>query len=155
MPASATQIDRRIQFLEQRLDDSRTHGQIWFWSWLAINGGSMVGNGIVAGLSGQHDDRVNYATGAALGAIGVADLFLRPLEARYGADAIRGLPEPTREPSRSCARRRTSCDATRCVPRSARRSCLISAMPGSLWPPVWWSVSGASGAPASRPASRP
>ena len=93
---SNTQIERRIAFLEQRLDDSRTHGQIWFWSWLAINGGSTVGNGIAAGLSGQHDDRVNYATGAALGAIGVADLFLRPLEARHGAAPMRGLPEATR-----------------------------------------------------------
>jgi hypothetical protein len=91
------QIDRRIQFLEQRLDDSKTHGQIWFWSWMTINSGSMVGNGIVAGLSGQHDDRVNYWTGAALGAIGVADQLLRPLEARYGADPVRGLPEATRE----------------------------------------------------------
>jgi hypothetical protein len=90
------EISRRIAFLEQRLEDSRTHGQIWFWSWLAINGGSMVGNGIVAATRRQHDDRVNYGTGAVLGAIGVADLFLRPLEARYGADPIRGLPEATR-----------------------------------------------------------
>jgi hypothetical protein len=94
---SDAQIDQRIQFLEQRLDDSRTHGQIWFWSWLAINGGSMVGNGIVAGTRSEHDDQVNYATGAVLGAIGVADQFLRPLEARYGAGPIRGLPEATRE----------------------------------------------------------
>jgi hypothetical protein len=94
---SDAQIDQRIQFLEQRLDDSKTHGQIWFWSWMTINAGSMIGNGIVAGLSGQHDDRVNYWTGAALGAIGVADQLLRPLEARYGADPVRGLPDATRE----------------------------------------------------------
>jgi hypothetical protein len=94
---SDAQIDQRLRFLEQRLDDSRTPGQIWYWSWLAINGGSMVGNGIVAGLRRQHDDRVNYATGAVLGAIGVADQLLRPLEARYGAAPIRGLPEATRE----------------------------------------------------------
>jgi hypothetical protein len=93
---SDAEIDRRIDFLEQKLEDSRTHGQIWYWSWLAINGGSTVGNGIVAGLSGQHDDRVNYATEAVLGAVGVADQLLRPLEARYGADPIRGLPEATR-----------------------------------------------------------
>jgi hypothetical protein len=94
---SDAQIDQRIEFLEQRLDDSKTHGQIWFWSWLAINSGSMVGNGIVAGTRSEHDDQVNYATGAVLGAIGVADVLLRPLEARYGADPIRGLPEATRE----------------------------------------------------------
>jgi len=41
---SDAEIDRRIDFLEQKLDDSRTHGQIWYWSWLAINGGSTVGN---------------------------------------------------------------------------------------------------------------
>ena len=94
---SDTQIDRRIQFLEQRLDDSKTHGQIWFWSWMTINAGSAVGNTVAASMSGQHDDRVNYATGAALGAIGVADQLLRPLEARFGADGIRGLPDATRE----------------------------------------------------------
>ncbi len=94
---SDSQIDQRIQFLEQRLEDSKRHGQIWFWSWFAINGGSMIGNGVIAATRGQHDDRVNYATGAALGAIGLADLFLRPLEARYGADPIRGLPDATRE----------------------------------------------------------
>jgi hypothetical protein len=94
---SDAQIDQRIQFLEQRLDDSKTHGQIWFWSWMAINSGSMVGNAIVAGTRGEHDDEVNYAAGAVLGAIGVADLLLRPLEARYGTDPVRGLPEATRE----------------------------------------------------------
>ena len=57
----------------------------------------MVGNAVIAGKRGQHDDQVNYATGAALGAIGVADQLLRPLEARYGADPIRGLPDATRE----------------------------------------------------------
>jgi hypothetical protein len=94
---SDTQIDQRIQFLEQRLDDSRTHGQIWFWSWMTVNAGSVVGNGQAAVLGGQHDDRVNHWTGAALGAIGVADQLLRPLEARYGAAPVRGLPETTRE----------------------------------------------------------
>ena len=93
---SDADIDRRIAFLEQRLDDSRRHGQIWYWSWLTINGGSTVGNGIAAGLSGQHDDRINDATEAVMGAIGVADLLLRPLEARYGAAPVRGLPEATR-----------------------------------------------------------
>ena len=90
-------IEQRIDFIEQRLDSHETHGQIWYWSWMAINGGSMVGLGVSAGLSKHEDDQVNNGVQAGLGAIGVADLLLRPLEARYGADPIRGLPESTRE----------------------------------------------------------
>jgi hypothetical protein len=90
-------IEQRIDFIEQRLDEHQTHGQIWYWSWMAINGGSMVGLAITAGLSEHEDDQVNNGVQAGLGAIGVADLLLRPLEARYGAASVRGLPEDTRE----------------------------------------------------------
>ena len=90
-------IEQRIDFIEQRLDSHETHGQIWYWSWMAINGGSMVGLGISAGLSKHENDQINNGVQAGLGAIGVADLLLRPLEARYGADPIRGLPEGTHE----------------------------------------------------------
>src|SRR5512132_3661374 len=88
-------IEQRIDFIEQRLDSHETHGQIWYWSWMAINGGSMVGLGISAGLSKHEDDQVNNGVQAGLGAIGVADLLLRPLEARYGAD-----PRPSRRHAR-------------------------------------------------------
>jgi hypothetical protein len=96
-PLSDAAIGQRIDSIEQRLDAHATHGQIWYWSWMAINGGSMVGLGISAGLSKDEDDQVNNGVQAGLGAIGVADLLLRPLEARYGAAPIRGLPEGTRE----------------------------------------------------------
>lgn len=89
-------IKQRIDFIEQRLSDSRFHGQAWYWSWMTINGGSAVGLGIVAGLSDRKDDRINNGVQAGLGAIGVADLLLRPLEARHGADSISSLPEDTR-----------------------------------------------------------
>src|SRR5512134_2992220 len=90
-------IEQRTDFIEQRLDERRTHGQIWYWSWMAINGGSMVGLATAAALSEHEDDQVNNGVQAGLGAIGVADLLLRPLEARYGAAPLRSLPEDTRE----------------------------------------------------------
>jgi hypothetical protein len=90
-------IERRIAFIEERLDGSRLHGQAWYWSWMAINGGSAVALGIVAGTSNHRDDKVNNAVQAGLGAIGVADLLLRPLEARHGAAPISNLPQDTRE----------------------------------------------------------
>ena len=94
---SDAQIDQRIRFLEQRLNGSKTHGQIWYWSWMTVNAGSALIQGAVAATIDNHDDKVNYATNAALGAIGVADQIFQPLEARYGAGPIEGMPEATRE----------------------------------------------------------
>lgn len=123
---SDTEIDRRIQFLEERLDDSRTHGQVWHWSWLTINGGSMIGNSIAAASTGDNDDRVQRATGAALGAIGVANIFLRPMEARYGSDPVSGLPEANRQ--EKLAKLRAAEDQLR---RNAERS-------ENRWSPAEW-----------------
>ncbi len=92
---SEREIDKRIHFIEERLDAHKKHGQIWYWSWLTINGGSMVGLGVAAGLSSKGSDRVNYASQAGLAALGVGDLLFRPLEARHGADPIRNLPAVT------------------------------------------------------------
>ncbi len=89
-------IVERLRFIEDRLDASRLHGQVWYWSWMAINGGSTVGLGIAAGLSRHEDDQVNNGVQAGVAAIGVADLLLRPLEARLGAAPIAELPEATR-----------------------------------------------------------
>jgi hypothetical protein len=90
-------IAERLGFIEERLDASRRHGQIWYWSWMAINAGSTVGLGVAAGLSKHEDDQVNTGVQAGVAAIGVADLLLRPLEARFGAAPIDGLPDATRE----------------------------------------------------------
>jgi hypothetical protein len=94
---SGPEIERRIAFIEQRLEERQRATQIWYWSWMAFNGGSMVGLGIVAGLSKHGDDKVSNGVQAGLGAIGVADLLLRQPEARYGTAPIAGLPEDTRE----------------------------------------------------------
>lgn len=88
-------IVERLRFIEERLDASRLHGQVWYWSWMAINGGSTVGLVIAAGLSRHEDDQVNNGVQAGVAAIGVADLLFRPLEARLGAAPIEGLPEAT------------------------------------------------------------
>ncbi|MEW6441811.1 MAG: hypothetical protein AB1640_12830 [bacterium] len=90
-------IEQRLRFIQQRLDSNKRHGRIWYWSWMAINGGSAVGLGIAAGTTTDESTRVGYASKATLATIGVASLVFRPLQARHGADSIRGLPESTRE----------------------------------------------------------
>ncbi|MDJ0935953.1 MAG: hypothetical protein QNJ06_22045 [Kiloniellales bacterium] len=91
------EVDQRLRFLEQRLDDSRTHGQIWWYTWLTLNGGSAIANTAMAAGTGDHDDTVSHAVQAARATIGTANMLLDPLEARHGADNIRDLPEGTRE----------------------------------------------------------
>jgi hypothetical protein len=90
-------IDQRIRYIEERLDAHKRHGEIWYWSWMAVNSGAVVGLSIAAGVADETPDRVDYASQAGLAALGVADLLFRPLEARYGADPIRQMPETTRE----------------------------------------------------------
>jgi hypothetical protein len=90
-------IDERIRFIEERLDERQLHGQIWYWSWLSINSVATVGLGVFAGLADNTDDRVNDGVNAGIAALGVADVLFRPLEARLGAEPIRGLPDATRE----------------------------------------------------------
>ena len=96
-PLADSILEQRLRFLESKLDASRTHGQIWYWSWMGIDVGSMVWLGIDAGLSEHEDDAVNSGVNAGLAAVGIADLLLRPLEARHGADPIGRLAEQTRE----------------------------------------------------------
>ena len=92
-----TVIEKRIRFLEERLVAHKEHAQIWYWAWMAVNSGATVGLSIAAGVTDDTPDRVDFASQAGLAALGVADLLFRPLEARYGADPIRSMPEATRE----------------------------------------------------------
>jgi hypothetical protein len=94
---SDAEIARRLDFIEQRLDASRRHGQIWYWSWLTINGGATAGLSVAAALADDADDRASYVPQAVLAALGVADLtVIRPPAARFGAEPIQGLPDATR-----------------------------------------------------------
>jgi hypothetical protein len=89
-------VDKRLRFIEDRLEKHRLHGQIWYWGWMVVNAGGAIGTGIMAGLSNDQDDVVSNAVSGGLAAIGVADLIFRPLEARYGAAPVEALPESTR-----------------------------------------------------------
>jgi hypothetical protein len=93
---SDAEIARRTDFIERRLDASELHAQVWYWSWMTINVGGMVGLSVASALTDDGDTRASYIPQAVLAALGVADLtVLRPLEARLGAEPILGLPEAT------------------------------------------------------------
>jgi hypothetical protein len=94
---SDAEIGRRLGFIEQRLDASKRRAQIWYWSWLAINGGATIGLSVASAIADDADDRASYMPQAVLAALGVADLtVIRPLQARFGAEPVRSLPDATR-----------------------------------------------------------
>ena len=94
---SDAEIARRLAFIEDSLDAHQLHAQIWFWSWMTVNAGSAVGLSVGAALTDHGANRVNLIGNAALAALGVGDMLLfRPVNARFGAEPIRVLPDATR-----------------------------------------------------------
>ena len=89
-------IEQRLRFIEERLEDRKQHGQLWYASWMMINAGSAIGHTVAAMATDDNDDTVKFATIATLAAIGVGDLLLRPLETRLGYSPVDALPETTR-----------------------------------------------------------
>ncbi len=94
---SEAEIERRTCFIEERLAAHKRHAQIWYWAWMGVNSGATVGLSIAAAVTDETPDRVDFISQAVLAAMGVADLIFRPLEARYGADPVRYMPDVTRE----------------------------------------------------------
>jgi hypothetical protein len=123
---SESEVERRIAFIEERLDASRRHAQIWYWSWLAINGGATVGLSAASVLTDNGDDRASYIPQAVLAALGVADLTLiRPLDARLGAAPIRALPAATPAERRAQLERAEAQLRSNAERAASRRSVLL------------------------------
>lgn len=114
---SDTELFTRLRFIEEKLDETRSHGQIWYWAWLPIKSGSMVYNTAGVFATSDHDDKVDHGVNAVLGAIGTADMLFRPLEARHGSDPFSGMSEANRQDV--IAKLRTAEDQLR---RNAERS---------------------------------
>jgi hypothetical protein len=91
------EIARRLAFIESSLAAHQRNAQIWFWSWMTVNAGSVVGLSVGAALTDNSANRVNMIGNAALAGLGVGDMLLfRPVAARFGAEPIRVLPDATR-----------------------------------------------------------
>ena len=95
---SDSELARRTDFIERRLDARKTPAEIWHWSWLAVNGGAGVAlNTALAVTEDAKEERSAAVVQAVLGAVGVATLYIDPMKARYGSEPLRALPEETRE----------------------------------------------------------
>ena len=94
---SDSELDARLAFLEERLDDGETYAKIWQWGWT-----SGYALGIVVGVGKSIDEkrnekRVNYIVTAVKSTIGTSRLLLWRLPGRNGADSMRAIEGDSRE----------------------------------------------------------
>jgi hypothetical protein len=89
-PRTEREAAARLSFLEARLDAGRRHAELWYWSWLAING-TGLGSTVYTSVTTNHGDtRAFNVVQASQAALGVADmLWMRPMPGRTGADPLR------------------------------------------------------------------
>lgn len=100
-PVSDGDVERRLAFIEERLDASQPHTEIWQGVWTGINGGAAVGLAAAASLATSNDDRINFATMSVVALIGLGDQYLfRTIPGLDGALKIRMLPNTTPEERR-------------------------------------------------------
>jgi len=93
---SDDEIDRRLAFLTERLDERRLHAELWKYGWLAVDSAGGIASAARAGFD-DGSRRVNDISQAGKGAIGVAYLLLNPMPGVDGADPVRAMPAASRE----------------------------------------------------------
>jgi hypothetical protein len=90
------EIDRRLAFIRERLEGSRSHASIWNMAWTAVNAGTLGWTIYRAESDSDTDDRGRAITEASKAFIGLMDLYIfRPMTARHGADELSFMPEST------------------------------------------------------------
>lgn len=93
--ADDAEVRERLAFLEERLDAVQRDGQIWYWSWVGVDGVGLVASSVQAALADDGDGRVAGIVNAGKSVIGLARLAAAPLPARFGAEPVRELPDAT------------------------------------------------------------
>jgi hypothetical protein len=91
-----TEVDRRIDFLQQRLDEGRLGGQVWQYGWTGIYAVSTAASAVMAIGSDDQDGKVAGSVGAVKSGLALGDLLLNPLPARLGAEPMQAVPDGTR-----------------------------------------------------------
>lgn len=89
------QIQQRLAFLTQKLEENRTHAAWWYYGFLVVNAGGMAAGAATATVEDNKDDQIYDILNASLGLIGTAYLLGAPLPGRSGADPIYDRPFDT------------------------------------------------------------
>lgn len=99
---SEEDMERRLAFIEGRLNEGRNSARYWQYGWSGFFAASAAVQGYAAIDTDDGDDEVNYAVGAIKSAGGLTLMLLRPLPAVKGAAPLQDMP--TNTPDQKAAR---------------------------------------------------
>ena len=88
-------MERRLAFIEERLNEGRNSARYWQYGWSGFFAASAAAQGYAAIDTDDGDDEVNYAVGAIKSAAGLTLMLLRPLPAVKGAAPLQEMPANT------------------------------------------------------------
>jgi hypothetical protein len=94
---SDADLDARLRFLEQRLDDGETWAKYWQWGWTGLFSGSVLWGTGRAIAADQAKNRVDHIVTAVEGAIGTAYQLLLRHPGRNGAASLRAIAGDSRD----------------------------------------------------------
>jgi hypothetical protein len=116
---SDSELDARLAFLEERLDDGELYSKIWQWGWTggyglgvvigvgqsisccsnrkAGPGTRKVNGGFHSAKEKRNEQRVNHIVTAVKGVIGTTRMLLMRHPGRHGADAMRAIEGDSRD----------------------------------------------------------
>jgi len=98
--AGDEELTRRINFIQNRLDDGTVNATRWQYSWMFINGGIayyQFGMAIGQTDSDEENDRYDNIVGGIAGLLAVGDLTLNPLTSWNAASKLENLTQATSE----------------------------------------------------------
>ncbi len=91
------ELEARIAFIEERMDEGRTHAQVWQYGFTGGYGAGVAIGVIGATTTNDSDNRVNHIVTGIKGAFGVTRMLWAPHPGRHGADPIRDVQGDTRD----------------------------------------------------------
>lgn len=88
------EVERRLEFVNARLDANRRHAAAWQYGWLVVNVGGTAASSAFAAID-EGNEQVFDILEAAKGTVGSIRLLVDPMPGMSGADPIRAMPSRT------------------------------------------------------------
>jgi hypothetical protein len=90
-PACADDVQARLTFLEQRLDERRIWADRWWKAWTVTYGIGTAVQSVRAGIEDDDGEQADFTVSAVKALFGTARLLWSPPTARKGADPMRAI----------------------------------------------------------------